>query len=141
MSVIFQRHDRDACRLLINCLRSKRGIKIQLLPRDFFGYAGIPKPKTSLEGIGIVSQPYVARQATELFGITAPENDVVGLQRRSEMLDDVGDLLPPLLLAESCEARRSHIVLESPALVIRQMTELHRLQHAINDHRGAEART
>src|SRR6202021_523845 len=57
------------------------------------------------------------------------------------MLDDVGDPLPPLLRAQTFEAGRSRIILEGPALVIRQMAELHRLQNAINDHGGAKARS
>src|SRR5690348_10126693 len=55
------------------------------------------------------------------------------------MLDDIGHLPPPLLLAQTFKAPGSHTVLERPALAIRQMTELHRLQHAVDDHGRAEA--
>src|ERR1700722_2830606 len=76
----------------------------------------IPKFETTLEGVRVVAQSRFWRQASKLLGIAAAQHDVIGLQCRDEMLDDVGNLSPPLFLAKALEAFGSHTILESLAL-------------------------
>src|SRR5579863_2841912 len=101
--------------------------------------APIPKLETSLEGIRIVSEPRLLRQAPQFLGVSTAEHDVVRLQRRDEVLDDVSDLLPPFLLAKTLQAGCSQIILERAALAIVQVAKLHRLRNPVDDHRRSEA--
>src|ERR1700759_5247047 len=103
------------------------------IAESLLGCASIPEPETSLEGIGIVAEPRLPGQASQFLGVTSAEHDVVRLQRRHEMLHDVGDFLAPLLLAVTFQARRSQIVLEGVALAVGQMAKLHRLRNPVDD--------
>src|ERR1700691_1086235 len=105
------------------------------------GCVRIPKFETALEGVRVVSQPRLPRQASKLRGIAASQHDVIGLQCLDEMHDDVGNLPPPLFLSEAFEAGDPHTILKRLALAVRQMPKLRRLQDAVDDHRRAQTRS
>ena len=59
----------------------------------------LPKAKASEKRISIVAEPRVRGQTLQLFRISAPQHDVVRLQRLGEFLHDVGYVPLPFLLA------------------------------------------
>jgi hypothetical protein len=72
---------------------------------------------------------------------TLPPPITVSSGRRAAMSRyDVGHMTPPLLLTAALEAGTSDVVLVG-AFLVRQVSELHRLYHAVGDQGAAESRS
>src|SRR3974390_2884319 len=69
--------------------------------------------------------------------VTSSEHCVFGLQRRDEAGHDVGNIAPPFLLAATFQSRFPDIILIG-ALLVGQMTKLHGLNNAVNNHGRSE---
>src|SRR5262249_247181 len=61
-----------------------------------------------------------------------------GLQRGNKTLNDVLNVLSPLLLAVFLQSANAHIVFVR-AFLVRQMTELHGLDNAVDDERRPQS--
>src|SRR6185503_11615890 len=72
---------------------------------------------------------------------SAAQHDVIRLQCGEQTLQDVIDLTLPFLPANALEGCGADALLERLAVAVRQMSEFHRLQNAIDDHRGAKTRS
>src|SRR5664279_6087740 len=58
-----------------------------------------PGPEAAAERVGVVAEPCLRRQLAELHGIAAADHDRIGLERRAELRDRLGDELAPALVA------------------------------------------
>src|SRR5580698_344511 len=105
---------------------------------SFFFLAGIPKPEASAKSVGVVTGAALRRQLVNVLYIAAAEDRVFRLQGGDEVGHDIRDLLPPLVLAQTVETPLADVVFKR-SFLIRHVPEFHRLDHAIHDHRGAEA--
>ena len=92
-----------------------------------------PQPKSAAEGIGVVACARMRRQRFELPDVAAPDHGIVGLQRGDEACHDVGNVTPPFLLAVAFQSGPADVVLIG-ALLVGQVTELHGLHDALDDH-------
>src|SRR6516162_8093910 len=77
-----------------------------VLSRSDFGAGGarygiflFPKAGSADERIRIVAQPAMRRQFLQFLSISAANNDLVGLEGRHHLLDDLRHVAAPLLLA------------------------------------------
>src|SRR5262249_55623007 len=59
----------------------------------------VPHAKPATERIGIVAGPAMRRQRLELLDVASPDHGLVGLERRDQAFDHVGNVATPLLLA------------------------------------------
>ena len=78
-------------------------------------------------------------RSLSFLALPPPSDDVVGLHRGAQSVDDVGHFCAPFLLAEAFEAAQADVVLEGLALLVRQVRELHRLDAPVDDQCAAEA--
>ena len=78
-------------------------------------------------------------QVASLSALPPPSTMSSGKSAAAQELDHLGDMLAPFLLAEALEAAPADVVLEG-RLAVGKVPELHRLDDAVEDHRGAEAR-
>jgi hypothetical protein len=99
----------------------------------------LPQPEAALEGVAVGAAADFSRQFVDLVGVAAAEHDVIGLQRGEQALEHVIDLALPFFPAEALERGGADALLEGLAMAVRQMRQLHRLQHAVGDHRRTEA--
>src|SRR5881397_2039903 len=98
----------------------------------------LPQSKSALERIGVGAEADLARQLVDLVGVAAAQHDVIRLQCGKQALQDVIDRALPFLPANALEGCVADALLERLAAAVRQVSELHRLQNAIHDHRGAK---
>src|SRR5262249_29010784 len=99
-----------------------------------------PQPKSAAKGIVVISCASVRRQRLQLTDVASSEHRVFWFKRRDESGDDVGNITPTFLLAAAVQSGFADIVLVS-ALLVGQVTELHRLHDAIDDHGRSEPRS
>src|SRR5215469_5854188 len=97
----------------------------------------IPHAKAPAEGILVVAGTAMRRQHLELLDVAAADHGVVGLEGRDQALHDVGNVDAPLLLAMAFQSGLADVILVG-VLSVGQMTELHGLDDALDDHGGAE---
>src|SRR5262249_7663297 len=93
----------------------------------------LPQPKPATEGVGIVAGARVRRQRIKFFDVASADHDVVGLERGKEACHNICHVTTPLLLSVAVQSGVTYIVLIS-ALLVGQVTELHRLHDAVDDH-------
>ena len=65
--------------------------------------------------------------------VASSEHCVFGFQRRDEAGHHIGNIAPPFLLAAAFQSRFADIILLG-ALLVWQMTKLHGLNNAVNNH-------
>src|SRR6185436_19601575 len=99
----------------------------------------LPQSESSQECVRVRPRPCPVRKLAQFLCVAAAEDDVLRLQRVLETGDDFGHGLRPFLLAEAIEAALADVVLER-LLAIRKVSDLHGLDDAVDDHRGAETR-
>src|SRR5579863_1507036 len=75
----------------------------------------------------------------QLLDVATAQYDIVGAKRRFQHLGDFANVLAPALFSKTFQAAQSQIVLVGFAFLVAQVRELHRLKHAVHDHRGAES--
>src|ERR1700757_670936 len=75
-----------------------------------------------------------------MFHVPATKHDVVWFERSGQTFDDIGDVFSPLLFAEPLQTAKANIVFVN-GFPIGKMADFHRLQHFVDDHRRAEARS
>src|SRR5262249_48504054 len=88
--------------------------------------ARLPHAKSASKCVGIVARPAAGRHLFQFADVAAPDHNIGRLQRRIQSCNDVGDVLSPLLFAMQPQSPGTDIVLVR-ALLVGQMTELHRL--------------
>src|SRR5690349_12500220 len=98
----------------------------------------LPEAKASEERELVVAPAGVRRQLRQVLDSAAPDDDVVGLHRGGEAVDDLEHALLPLGVTDLLQRALLDVVLEGLVLV-RQVAELERLDHAVGDQRRAEA--
>jgi hypothetical protein len=77
----------------------------------------------------------------EESGVAAPKHDVVNLQGVLEQLDDFANVVSPLSSTKPLESGQSKVVFVASALLVWQVRQLHRLEDAVDDKRGAKTRS
>src|SRR6185312_11886477 len=75
----------------------------------------------------------------QLPDVPSTQHDIVGLERCGQPGYHIRDVAPPLALSPLLEAALPDVLLVG-ALLVGQMPELHRLDDAVDDERGAEPR-
>src|SRR5437588_304158 len=101
-----------------------------------------PEPEAAQKSVHVVAEPAARRQALELLGIAAPNDDAVGHQGSLQTGDDVLDCRLPLLLAQPFQPAQPDEILEGLVFLVRQVRELQRCDHILDDesaaHTGAQ---
>src|SRR6202023_220325 len=92
-----------------------------------------PQPKSAAKGIGVIACATMRRQRFKHLDVSSPEHRVVGLPRRNQASHHAGNVTPPFLLAVALQSRPAYIVLIG-ALLVGQVTELHGLHDAVDNH-------
>src|SRR5262245_44425874 len=109
--------------------RTAPGVRKALFP---------PQPEAAPERIGVVAGARMRRQRSEFLDVASANHGIVGLERGDEARHDVGNVTPPLLLAVAVQAGHADIVLID-ALLVGQVTKLHGLHDAVDNHGRAES--
>src|SRR5262249_13208327 len=99
----------------------------------------VPEAEATEEGVRVVAEPGSRWELLELRGASTADHDLVRLERGTERRDDVQPGLPPALPAVALEPPDADIILERVPFLVREVSELHRLEDAVNDERRAEA--
>src|SRR5438105_5066078 len=81
----------------------------------------LPQPEPADKRIGVIDHPRARRQLVQQFGVATPEHQIVRLQRRHQIPDDLKDIAPPLLLAQPLQPAQTDKVLVCQALLVWQM--------------------
>src|SRR5262249_19411045 len=92
-----------------------------------------PQAEAAAEGVGVVACARMRRQRMEFLDVAAPNHGFVGLERGDEALHDVVNVTAPFLLAVALQPAPTHVALIG-ALLVGQVTELHRLYDAVHNH-------
>src|SRR5258708_2886127 len=106
-------------------------------PMDRLG-RGVPHAKSADEGVGIVAGPTSSWQLVHVNDVATTYYNVLGLKCRDQTFDHVFHELTPAFLAEAVEAQVAHVIFEG-AFLIGQVTEFHRFDSAVYDHRRTES--
>jgi len=85
-------------------------------------------------------RPAHRREATQCARVAAADDDVVDHERGRQHGDDPQHVLAPFLLAHAPQPGRTGVVLVRSAFAVRQVRELHRREHAVDDQRATEPR-
>src|SRR5690242_11890416 len=98
----------------------------------------LPKPLSAEERVRVVAGAAARWQCFELVDVTAAKDDVLRLERGDQTREDVLDVAPPWLESVRLQPVQSDVLLEC-SVPVRQVTELHRLDDAVDDHRRAQS--
>src|SRR5262249_57260266 len=96
-------------------------------------------PEAADEGVGVGAKADALGQLAHQLGVAAAEYHIVDVQRLTETVDHIEHVPAPFLLAGALQAGLADIVLVALTFLVRQVRELHRLEHAVDDQRGPEA--
>jgi len=80
----------------------------------------LPQAKPAEERVRVVPDSATRRQLVQLVDVTAPENDVLGLERGDQTTDRVGDVTPPLREPVLLQPAQSDVRLEG-SVPVRQV--------------------
>src|SRR6266498_10274 len=103
-----------------------------------FGSGFFPQAKSSNKCFVVAAGSTTRRQLLQLPDVASPKHHFVRLDGSNQAFHDVGDIRPPFFLAILFEAPNADVVLKS-SLLVRQVPQLHRLDHAIHDQGGSKA--
>ena len=87
--------------------------------------------------MGIVAGPTSSWQLLHVNDVSTAYYDVLWLQRRHQTVDHVFHELAPAFLADALEAPVTHLIFVG-AFLVGQVTEFHRFDNAVYDHRRTE---
>ena len=90
----------------------------------------LPEFESSCKRIGVVSYPATRGDLLQLLNIAPAQNYVVRFKSGDQTSHHVFDIAPPLFLAAFFQSSESDVGLVR-SLLVRQMTEFHRLDDAI----------
>src|SRR6516165_819574 len=94
-----------------------------------------PELEPTFERIFVFPSSRSTWQVVDLARVTSTQDHVIRLECGDEALYDIIDPSIPFLLPETLQTRRSRVILKRFAFTVRQMSKLHRLRDAIDDHR------
>src|SRR5438445_4714188 len=97
----------------------------------------VPEAEATEEGVLVVAEPGSRRKLLELRRVSTADHDLVRLERCTEACDHVQHVRPPALLAVALEPSDADVILERVPL-LREVSELHGLEHALDDQGRAE---
>src|SRR5579863_478978 len=97
-----------------------------------------PQAQTARERVLVVAQARRRRQLLHAHSVAASQNDVVGLESRLQLRDDVAYGLAPFPGTAAFAAAFAHVVLERAAVLVWQMAQLSGLDLAIVDEGDTE---
>src|ERR1700686_5499624 len=98
----------------------------------------VPHAKAADECVGIVAGPTSSWQLVHVDDVATTYYDIFGLKCRDQTFDHVFHEIAPAFLAEALEAQVAHVIFVG-AFLIRQVTEFHRFDNAVYDHRRTES--
>lgn len=96
-----------------------------------------PKAKAAYESVVVIARAAARRQLFQFVDVAATKDYVVGLESGDQTFYDIRDMAAPFVNAVFLESSKADVIFKSTFLV-RQMSEFHRLDDAIDNHRGAE---
>ena len=99
----------------------------------------LPEFESSRESISVVSYPAMRRNFFQLPDIASAQYHVVGFKSGDHASHDIFHVASPLLLAVFFQSSESDVALVR-SLLVRQMTEFHRLHDTIHDKGRTEPR-
>ena len=94
-----------------------------------------PQSVSAGERAGIRPHPDSVRQVAEMLGVATADDYVIDFERGFQLSDDVQDMTSPLLLPQAPAARLADVLFVGPSPYVRQMRQLHRFEHSIDDER------
>src|SRR6266436_4891408 len=94
----------------------------------------LPEAKTSEEGIYVITRTAAWRQFLQLVDVAPAQNNVFGFKSGNQTLDGVSHVTPPFFLSKLLQPPNANVVLEG-SFFVRQVSQLHRLNDAVHDHR------
>src|SRR5690349_8352531 len=98
----------------------------------------LPKAHSADKGLIVAASPRARRQFLYFFGVAAAEHDIVGFKSGAKNFDYVGHMFAPFFISKPLETAGSKIIFEGLTVLVAQVSELHRLDHAVNDHCRAQ---
>src|SRR6266404_4544274 len=101
----------------------------------------MPKAKAAFAGGFVVTTDCIRRQRCQAFRISTSEHYIFRLQRILQLSNHIEDVFSPLLLSESLQSRSADVLFETSSILVRKVSQLHRLKYAVNNQRGSHART
>lgn len=99
----------------------------------------LPKPESSEKSVGVIAGAAARRKLLQLPDVPSAEHYVVWFQRSNKMGYQIRDMPPPPAFAQSVQASLPHVAFES-VFFVRQMTEFHRHDDAVHNHRRSQTR-
>src|ERR1700738_2885965 len=101
----------------------------------------MPKPKAAFARGFVVTTNCIRRQRCQAFRISTSEHYIFHLQRILKLSDNIEDVLSPLLLSESLQSRSADVFFETSSILVRKVSQLHRLKDTVDNQRRSQART
>src|SRR5207244_4276120 len=98
----------------------------------------VPEAEATEEGVLVVAEPGSRWKLLELRRVSTADHDLVRLERCTEACDHVQNVRPPALLASALEPSYADVILGCVPLLVREVSELHGLEHALDDEGRAE---
>src|SRR5271166_4977083 len=99
----------------------------------------LPQPRAADERIVVVAGTCAGRELIEFLGVAAAEHHVLHLQGLLQARHHVENRLVPFLLAQPPHPFGTHVFLKCFALFVRQMSQFHRTDDAIENQCGTQA--
>src|SRR5205814_10459726 len=98
----------------------------------------VPEAEAAEESVLVVAEPGSRWKLLELRRVSTADHDLVRLERCTEACDHVQHVLPPAPLAVALEPSDADVILERVPFLVRKVSELHGLEHALDDQGRAE---
>src|ERR1019366_2342106 len=103
----------------------------------------LPEARSAHKRVPVVAHAGVRRQILDASGISSAQHYVFGLQCLLEPFHHIGHVAAPVLLPKSLQTANTNVVLKCSPVLVRKMSQFHRLEYPVNDHgrpeSGAEA--
>ena len=113
--------------------------QLQNSPTRFSCFAScFPQPTTTKKCIAVVAFLHAARQSLHLFHVAATEDNIIGDERKFQLLDTVKHFLAPRFFAKPLKPVYAEPVFNFAMFAVGQITELERQKVAIPNKGRAE---
>src|SRR5277367_2537467 len=113
---------------LRNALVAELGCAFVLVKLSGF----LPEAKPSEKRVGIIARAAAGWKDFQSFDISTTKHHLVGLDGRSQSLNDIDHITPPFRFAVLFQSTNADVILES-GILVRQVAQLHWLHQATHD--------
>ena len=78
---------------------------------DFLRRMALPEPKAADEGVGVVAGAAAFGKLLQFLDVAAAKHDVISMDLGHEVANDIWNVFPPCLLAQSSQRMNADIIL------------------------------